>query len=112
MRLLESDWTIEDQAASDEMDARYEREKKVEALVLHVFEKLGLEMAHRQYAVNYDEEGERQCSVYLEGSAQPLTTLAKLETLGLGSGFKIGATGDNLVIEFTVAEGMELATPQ
>ncbi len=112
IQLIESEWTDEDQAASDEMDARYAREKKVEALIRHVFEKLGLEVAYRNHAINYDEESGRQCSVYLEGYATDVSVLAKLGTLGLGTDFKIGANGDFLILEFTVAEGMEHATPE
>ena len=112
MTLLESGWTAEDQASSDEMDARYAREQKVEALIRHVFEKLGLEIAYRNHAINYDEEGGRECSVYLEGSAMPLEKLCTLNTMGLGHSFKAGAAGDFIGLEFVVAEGIENATPE
>lgn len=110
MKLLENN-SNEEEAALDALAASFRREKKVEALVQHVFEKLELEMAYRNRKVSYDEES-RQCLVYLEGSDQPISALAKLDTLGLGSNFRLNAVGDYIVVEFIVAEGIEDATPQ
>lgn len=111
IKLIESEWTDEDQAASDEMDARYAREKKVEALIRHVFEKLGLDIAYRNHAISYDEDSDRSCTVYLDGPVN-LDALIKLEPLGLGTDFKISSAGDYITVEFIVLEGMENATPQ
>lgn len=111
IKLIETEWTDEDQTASDEMDARYAREKKVEALIRHVFEKLGLDIAYRNHAISYDEDSGRQCTVYLDGPIH-LDALIKLEPLGLGTSFQISSAGDYLTLEFTVLDGMENATPE
>ena len=114
IKLIESEWTDEDQAASDEMDARYAREKKVEALIRHVLEKLGMEIADRAHAIGYDEASGRECTVYLYGPVK-LDTLVKLQATGLGEFFAINTSSshyDEMVLEFVVAEGMENATPQ
>lgn len=107
IKLIETEWTDE----SDEMDARGDRERHVETLIRHVIGKLGMDLADRNHAVNYDESSGRECTFYVFGPV-PVSTLAKMEGLGLGTDFKVSPYGDELMIEFVVAEGMESATPQ
>lgn len=111
IKLLETEWSEQDQAESDEMDARGDRERHVETLIRHVLEKLGMDLADRNHAVSYDEAAGRECTFYVFGPVA-VSTLTKLETLGLGSDFKVNSYGDELMVEFVVAEGMEHAQPQ
>lgn len=107
MNVIETDQ--EDDAASE---ARWAREKHVTKLIAHVFGKLGLELADTSYPVNYDEESGREVTVTIDGLGVPLSSLAKLETLGLGSDFKLTTRGDFLAVEFIVDENIDHATPQ
>lgn len=100
---------IESDRASDESDALYAREKNVETVVRHVFEKLGLEISYHRRAVSFDGH-ERTCAVMLEGNV-PLEALSRLMTTGIGTGFKLNPASDFIIVEFAVAEDMEHAVP-
>lgn len=111
--LFESELEYTDADAADDAasEAKWAREKHVSKIITHVFTKLGLDLAPVSYPVNYDEDAGREVTVTIDGIGVPLAALAKLDTLGLGSDFKLTTRGDYLSVEFIVAETIDHAKP-
>jgi hypothetical protein len=88
--------------------ASYDRERHVETLIRHAFEKIGIEINYNNYSVNYDD-AERTATVKLEESSVDLKLLNRLYESGLSSNYTIGCSDGDLLIDFIVAPELDHA---
>jgi len=77
------------------------REKHIEKLIRHAFEKIGLEINYDNNSVLY-EDSTREASVDLEDFEADLALLNKLFTTGLSKAFRIFSRADHLAVTFIV----------
>lgn len=112
--LCEAEEYLDPDTADDmriaELDAQDEREKRVVALIVSAFVKLGLPLdydfgrgSQKVYkGVYYDESSDREARVELEDTEIGIQQLAGLLQSGLGSDYRITSRGDGLEVIFTV----------
>jgi hypothetical protein len=76
-----------DDAEGDRLSAIYARERHVTNLVGALCQKLGLDVSQMQHAINYNEEDNRQCAIYVDDHV----TLEQLSAFTqLGDQIKVG----------------------
>ena len=92
----------------DEFMAALAREKHVEAMIRHAFEKIGLEINYNNHSVAY-EDSTREATVDLEDFEFDLAQLNKLYATGLSKAFRIIGRSDHIAVEFVVDPAMDHA---
>lgn len=88
--------------------AAMDREKKVEKLIRHAFEKIGLEINYNNYSVLYNDET-REATVSLEDDRIPLDQLKRLNDTGLAAEYVIIFHSGGLGVEFKVSAELDNA---
>lgn len=89
-------------------DERYERERKITALINSAFQRIGLSVTEDRDGVLYDEEMDREAIVFLDDQEADLDVLWKLKQTGLSDKFEIGYNR-GLMVTFNVAPELDHA---
>ena len=92
----------------DAFMAAIDREKKIDKLIRHAFEKIGLQINYNNHSVLYDDET-REATVSLEDDRIPMQQLRRLSETGLAAEYDIIFHGAGLGVEFKVSAELDNA---